>query len=196
MTFPVAQLGSAHAKHLVTEYLASDLPTRLINYRNAWALDDITLPDPALYLTYEPIALDVWPTIITVAISTKDITRMGYVGSMNPEYQVTYSMRTYVWVRTEGSQACTEMRARLTTVVRSSLLDGACMTSEGFTHSTPARIEEGNMTEEFSDLTLLKGDRVLSGAYIGYDIIMMESELRGSTLPNVSSFTIDPVLNS
>jgi hypothetical protein len=52
------------------------------------------------------------------------------------------------------------------------------------------------MTEEFSDLTLLKGDRVLSGAYIGYDIIMMESELRGSTLPNVSSFTIDPVLNS
>lgn len=195
MTFPVAQLGASHAKYLVTEYLTSDLPTRLINFRNAWGLDDITLPDPALYLTYEPIALDVWPTIITVAISTKKMTRMGYVGAMNPEYEVSYSMRTYIWVRTEGSQACTEMRDRLTTVIRSSLLDGACMTSEGFTHSTPARIEEGTMTEEFSDLTLLKGDRVLSGAYIGYDITMMESELRGSTLPDVSSIIIDPIVN-
>jgi hypothetical protein len=192
---PVAQLGSAHAKFLVTEYLASDLPNRLINFRNAWSLDDITLPDPALYLTYEPVALDTWPTIITVAISTKNITRMGYVGALNPEYQVSYSMRTYIWTRTEGSQACTEMRDRLTTVVRSSLLDGACMQSEGFTHSTPARIEEGTITEEFSDLTLLKGDRVLAGSYIGYDITMMESELRGSTLPDVSSITIDPVLN-
>lgn len=169
------------------------MPNRLINFRNSWNLDDISLPNPELYLTYEPIALDTWPTIITVAISTKNIVRQGYGGMMNPEYSVTYGMRTYIWVRTEGSQACTEMRDRLTTVVRSSFLDGACLQTD-VEHSIPARVNESTVTEEFSDLTLLKGDRVLAGAYIAYDLELVETEVRTSTLPNVASFIIDPVL--
>jgi hypothetical protein len=31
-----------------------------------------------------------------------------------------------------------------------------------------------SITEEFSDLTMLKGDRVLAGAYIGYDLVINE----------------------
>lgn len=191
----ILQYGPYSAKKLVTDYLEYDMPKRLIAFRNAWELDDITLPNPELYLTYEPIALDVWPTIITVAISTKSITRVGYSGPMNPEYQVIYGMRTYVWVRTEGSRPCTEMRDRLTTVLRSSLLDGACLETD-IEHSVPIRVEESGMSEEFSDLTLLKGDRVLAGAYISYDLTMMETEVRGSTLPDVASITIDPTLLS
>lgn len=191
----VNMYGAHAAKHLVTNYLSFDLPDRLIAFRNAWNLDDITLPDPALYLTYEPIALDIWPTIITVAISTKNITRQGYVYSMDPEYSVTYAMRTYVWVRTEGSHECTDMRDRLTTVLRSSLLDGACLQTDA-EHTVPARINEGTLAEEFSDLTLLKGDRVLAGAYISYDLEIAEAEVRSSTLPDVASFIIDPVVQT
>lgn len=185
--------GSATAKQLVTDYLAYDMPNRLINFRNSWNLDDISLPNPELYLTYEPIALDTWPTIITVAISTKNIVRQGYSGPMDPEYSVIYGMRTYVWVRTEGSRQCTEMRDRLTTVLRSSFLDGACLQTD-VEHAVPARINEGTLTEEFSDLTLLKGDRVLAGAYLAYDLEIVETETRSSALPDVSSFIIDPVL--
>jgi hypothetical protein len=190
----VGLYGASTAKQLITDYLAYDMPTRLIRFRNAWNLDDVTLPDPVLYLNYEPIALDTWPTIITVAISTKSITRQGYVSSMDPEYSVIYGMRTYVWVRTEGSQQCTDMRDRLTTALRSSILDGACLQTDVL-HSVPARINESTLSEEFSDLTLLKGDRVLAGAYLSYDIEIAESELRTSTLPDVSSFIIDPVIS-
>jgi hypothetical protein len=31
-------------------------------------------------------------------------------------------------------------------------------------------IDEGSIREEFSDLTLLKGDRIMAGAYIGYNM--------------------------
>ena len=191
----VLMYGSSNAKELVTEYLQHDMPERLIRFRNAWNLDDIALPNPELYLTYEPIALDIWPTIITVAISTKNIVRRGYMGAMDPEYTVTYGMRTYLWVRTEGSHECTEMRDRLTTVMRSSLLDGACLQTDT-PHDADARINESTITEEFSDLTLLKGDRVLAGAYLAYDLEIAETEVRPSTLPNVASFIIDPVLNN
>jgi hypothetical protein len=44
--------------------------------------------------------------------------------------------------------------------------------------SRDARIEESTLTEEYSDLTLLKGDRVMAGAFIGYDVVMEEAITR------------------
>jgi hypothetical protein len=87
-------------------------------------------------------------------------------------YTVIYGMRTYVWVRTEGSEAATLMRDQLTTVVRSALLDHPCLSRAYTTRS--AKILEETLTEEFSELTLLKGDRVMAGAYLGYDIELEE----------------------
>ena len=79
-------------------------------------------------------------------------------------------MRTYIWVRTEGSEACGLMRDRLTTVVRSALLDYPCLKTFDARTNFRALIDEGTFREEFSDITLLKGDRVMSGAYIGYTL--------------------------
>lgn len=170
----VLMQGPQFAKRYVTNFLENDMPTRLIRYRNGWDVDDYTLPDPALYLTYEPIALDHWPTIITVAISTNSFERQGFIDGTNPIYRVTYSMRTYIWVKTEGSEEVTTMRDRLTTVVRSALLDypnlQMCDTS-GIVNPT---IDESSISEEYSDLTLIKGDRVLAGAYLGYDLTLNE----------------------
>lgn len=165
--------GAAAAKRLVNNYLAYDLPERLLTYRNHWHLDEDSLPDPLLYLTYEPVALDTWPTIITVAISTPQMNRVDYDASLNPEYQVRYTMRTYVWVRADGSEYCTEIRDNLTTVLRSALLDHASLKTADH-NDCGVRVEEGNLREEFSDLTLIKGDRVMAGAYIGYDLTLTE----------------------
>jgi hypothetical protein len=35
-------------------------------------------------------------------------------------------------------------------------------------------IDESSIREEYSDLTLIKGDRVLAGAYLGYDLTLNE----------------------
>lgn len=180
--------GAQFAKSFVNEYLKADIPRRLIRYRNGWNLDDADLPNPQEYLTYEPLTLDSWPTIITVAISTRSFNRMDYGVGLDPLYRVTYSMRTYIWARTEGSEQTTNMRDRLTTVIRSSLLDYPCLQREGADRE--ARIEETTLVEEFSDLTLLKGDRVLAGAFLGYELSIDEVISRDLIAEEVSRYDL------
>lgn len=165
--------GAHFAKDYVNSYLKDDIPIRLVDYRNGWNADDAELPNPLMYLTYEPVALDEWPTIITVAMSTNSMERIGYSGA-NPLYRVNYSMRTYVWLRDIGSQEVTLMRDRFTTIVRSALLDYPCLKAVDPQENFRVQIDEGSMQEQFSDLTLLKGDRVLAGAYISYDLSIDE----------------------
>lgn len=175
--------GAQFAKAYVNTYLNVDLPTRLNKYRSGWNLDDRELPDPELYLTYEPIALDHWPTVITVAISTNRFDRLMLGAEGDPLYRINYNMRTYIWSKTEGSEETTLMRDRLTTVVRSALLDRPSLNRHDETYGCDAHIDESSLTEEFSDLTLIKGDRVLAGAYIGYDLVLNEVIYRDQTGP-------------
>ena len=175
--------GAQFAKAYVNTYLNVDLPNRLNKYRSGWNLDDRELPDPELYLTYEPIALDHWPTVITVAISTNRFDRLMLGAEGDPLYRINYNMRTYIWSKTEGSEQTTLMRDRLTTVVRSALLDRPSLNRHDETYGCDAHIDEGSLTEEFSDLTLIKGDRVLAGAYIGYDLVLNEVIYRDQTGP-------------
>jgi hypothetical protein len=166
--------GAQFAKSYVNTYLTCDLPNRLNRYRNGWNLDDRELPEPELYLTYEPIALDHWPMIITVVISGNRFERMMLGSQGDPLYRVSYSMRTYIWTKTEGSEAVTLMRDRLTTVVRSAFLDRPSLNRHDDTYGCDAYIDESGLVEEFSDLTLIKGERVLAGAYLGYDLVLNE----------------------
>lgn len=188
--------GPHLAKKFVTDYLRNDLARRISDYRYArraegeWFLDDATLPNPAQYLFYEPVALDEWPTIITLVMSTNNMSRSDYTAIMDPLYRVNYSMRTYIWVRAEGSEEATLMRDRLTTVVRSALLDYPCLKANDPTHYLEVMIDEGTMREEFSDLTLLKGDRVMAGAYISYEMVVNERITR-EPLGTVDEFNIE-----
>lgn len=190
-TSDILMFGPQFAKDFVNNYLQDDIPQRLTRYRNGWGVDDYLLPDPLLYLTYEPIALDHWPTIITVAISTKSIDRTRYTSGTNPRFAITYAMRTYVWVKTEGSQEVTLMRDRLSTVLRSAFLDYPSMQATSSQQSVEAQVEVHTITEEFSDLTLVKGDRVLAGGYIGYDLVIHETVYR-RPISLVDQIELDP----
>lgn len=161
--------GAHFAKAYVNDYIKQDIPIRIIDYRNGWNLDDATLPTPEEFITYEPLAIDSWPTVITVAISSNRFNRIGWDGP-DPLYRVSYQMRTYLWVRTDGSEEVTLMRDRLAAVLRSSLLDYPCLKAYDERTSFRAQIDESTLSEEFSDLTLLKGDRMMAGAYLGYTL--------------------------
>jgi hypothetical protein len=171
--------GSYFAKKFVNDYLSQDIPLRLIRYRNGWNLSESTLPNPDQYIAYEPLAIDKWPSIITVAVSMNGLSRIGFDGA-DPLYRVSYSMRTYIWVRTEGSEESTAMRDRLTTVVRSSLLDYPCLKAYDSRTSFRAIIDESSIREEYSDITLLKGERMMAGAYIAYTLEIDEVVARES----------------
>lgn len=181
--------GAASAKRFVNEYLAQDLPSRLLTYRNGLGLDDELLPDPLEYLTYEPIALDTWPTVITVALSTNSMERIDYNATFDPVYRVQYSMRTYVWVRGDTATEADSSRDNLIMVVRSALLDHQCI-RHADTQNRNTILDEGSMREEFSELTLLKGDRVLAGAYVAYNINLDEVVAR-ATIGDIDQFQIE-----
>jgi hypothetical protein len=181
--------GPQFAKSYVNEYLKTDIPSRIVSYRNGWNVDDITLPDPVDYFIHEPLAMDNWPTLITVAISTNRLNRIGHDGS-DPLYRVDYSMRTYVWVRAGGAEEATIMRDRLTTVIRSALLDKPCLNAYDARNSFQAMIDESTMREEFSDLTLLKGDRFLAGSYVAYTMQIDEIVSR-EAIGEVAEFDLE-----
>ena len=166
--------GPRFAKNYVSNYLSNDLPSRLLTYRNNWGLSSRQLPDPRRYLSYEPFALDTWPTIINLVINTRSITREGYEFDHDPNFRVIYEMRTYVWVRDAGAEIVTEQRDNLTTVVREALMDGPSLSEYDTTVPCSPKVDEGTIREEFSDLTLIKGERLLAGAYIAYDLALEE----------------------
>jgi len=166
--------GPYNAKNFVNDYLMDEMPSRLLAYRNAWNLDDENLPDPQRYLVYEPVAIDRWPTIITVAISMDSLRRQDLTPTMDPMYYVDYSMRTYVWVKDDDSEQCTAKRDRLTTVVRSAILDDPCLNLYAQPNNLDVFIDESNLREEYSDLTLLKGERVMAGSYLSYNLRVTE----------------------
>jgi hypothetical protein len=189
--------GPWQAKQFVTKYLAEDLPSRMIRYRNHWQLDDERLPTPELFLGYEPIGLDQWPTITTIQMNTPSLERIDYVNySADPVYRVTYNLRTYVWVRGVGPEQTTEMRDRLTTVVRSALLDHPSMirSQEAWFPSinVEVRLNETTMKEEYSDLSYAKGDRVIAGAFIAYEFALNETIMRDHN-GSISEFDINAV---
>jgi hypothetical protein len=166
--------GSRLAKQYVTNYLAADLPSRLVAYRNHWNLSASQLPDPRLYASHEPFQLDRWPTIITLAISTDSVTRAAYTSAMDPDMRVEYEMRTYVWVRATGAQNVTDQRDNLITVVREALMDSPSLSAYDSAVPCSPKIDESSINEQFSDLSLIKGERLLAGAYIGYALTLDE----------------------
>lgn len=161
--------GSHAAKKYVNDYLSLDIPKRLTEYRNGWGISNAVLPSPEQYISYEPLSIDRWPSIITVVLSTNALERIGFENN-NPVYRVQYSMRTYSWVRDDGSEQCTIQRDRITTVIRSALLDYPCLKAFDSRFNFRILIDESTIREEFSDITLLKGDRVMSGSYVAYNL--------------------------
>lgn len=180
--------GARLAKTYVTNYLANDMPSRILGYRNAWNLSSSQLPDPIRYYSHEPFALDRWPTIITIVMSTKEMSRESYNYAADPTFSVTYEMRTYVWVRAEGAQIVTDQRDNLTMIVREALMDGPSLSS--YDNEVPCypKVDESTIQEEYSDLTLIKGERLLAGSYVSYDLTLNETINRA---PIGAMFTYD-----
>jgi hypothetical protein len=186
--------GPWTAKEYISSYLETDLPDRIVGYRNLWNLDSDRLPVPEKYLSYEPPSLDHWPMVITVGLSTPSMTRIDYVDGMNPVYRVSYNMRTYVWVRQDHAELATESRDRLTTVIRAALLDRPSLVSlDDADHDL--LLDETTLREEFSDITYVKGDRAICGAFLGYTLNLNEAVTRKPryvpTVENPNELTVD-----
>jgi hypothetical protein len=62
-------------------------------------------------------------------------------------------------------------------------MDKPCLKRYDIETNADILIDESSLREEFSDLTLIKGDRVLAGSYLGYDLILNEVIYRDQVAP-------------
>jgi hypothetical protein len=195
--------GAWSAKKFIVNYLAEDIPNRMIAYRNRWNLDDVRLPTPSKFLGFEPPALDEWPCIYTLQAAARDFERADFNADMEVIYSVTYTMRTYVWARDVGlpegpssAEQVTEIRDRLTTVVRAALLDHPSMQKAASIYfpelDVDILMDETSLREEYSDVTYAKGDRAIAGAYLAYDFRCYE-RIQRRTIGTASSYEISTV---
>lgn len=159
--------GPTQAKLQVSTFLSNRMPARLIDYRNEWNRSASELPDPRQYITYEPLVLDRWPSVITIVMGTSNVVVDDYLEE-DPEYKITYQMRTYVWAKADGGKAVTDMRDDLTTVIRDLLLDVPGLDDAACDY----KVREDSIREEFSDLTVTGTTKksLIAGSYVAYNL--------------------------
>jgi hypothetical protein len=127
----------------------------------------------------------------TMVLGSTDLVRSDYDFEENPKYEVRYNMRTYIWARAVGNLEVSDLRDNLTTVVMDALIDLPAVSSYNATQpDCSGVIDEGSIRVEFSDIFLLKGERMTSAAYIQYEIVMTETITRDpygvvSSVPSV-----------
>lgn len=175
--------GPASIKQIICDYLKVDLGQRIPKMRNAWNLSSEELPMPTVFWTFAPPSLNFQqaqlPVCYTVIISSPGVTRIGYDNvSLDPTYRVKYSARTYVWVKCEANEmddnytVATRTRDNLMTVIRSSILDDQCFNNH--INGGAVKFDESTVYEEYSDLVPVKGERILSGGFIAYELTIDE----------------------
>lgn len=174
MTVPVMQ-GPHTAKEALISYLASDIPTRLILYRNSWALDDRALPNPKKYAAYEVKSVSMYPTVFTIVDRTPRISREE-IDSLtgDPVYSVRYDMRVIVWALGNLEEETEFIRDRLVTVIRSALLDHPALGEYAQEANCNVKVWEDTITEEFGETVATKGERFAAGGAVVFQLEQQE----------------------
>lgn len=171
------------AKQHVADFLRATLPAWTEAYRQANDLladpeDPQGFPDPVDYLPTEPRNLDRWPLIATSGVRTVSVRRVEYL--QEPDaivYDVTYSLRVFVWVNTQEFEPAVLHRDALTGLVRACLLDAQTLQVAG----EELKLLEDTVGEEYSDVTPVKGNRFVTGAFIAFNVVSREALARGSS---------------
>lgn len=179
--------GSAVAKQYVTDFLEESLEGYLNTLRTEWGLDSSRLPSPVAFFPHEPHLLDRWPMVATSAVRMARLTLQEQT-RLGSTYTMRYSLRTFVWVSQRGFGDAIEARDSLTTAIRIALLD---MPWLGLLDQR-ALMEETTLTEEYSDVTAVKGDRYVAGSYLGFDLLV-EEELDRTARGTVNSTQVEAV---
>jgi hypothetical protein len=172
--------GATAVRSVVAGYLSATVPVMIDEARVAWNLTDQQLQYPEAYDAYEPTALDRWP-LLGINITRSDtFVLMDLDAEGGQTYLAQYSVRVFTWCRTpfdsDGNplepeyEESMRMRDDLAAVVRSSLLKSASLGQPGAVMLNPS-----TLTEEYSEPTIVKGDRWVSGVIHGFDMRFDES---------------------
>lgn len=172
--------GATAVRQAVIEYLENLVPDVVDEARTTWELDEFQLPYPVAYDAYEPYALDKWPLVGVNVVQANTFSPMNWITGGGPQILSQYTIRVFTWVRTpmdendipiepEYSEAI-RLRDDLAAIMRATLLHRADLGKPG-----QILLDEGSISEEYSEATGVKGDRFVSGVVHSFEIRFDES---------------------
>lgn len=181
MVYPVNTTHSRGATDIrlnIASYLAEQVPLLLDRARIAWGVSEDKLPVPVTFTPYEPTGLDTYPMIGVSINRSGNYIRNDLDGAGTPQYRSNWSVNVFLWVRTpmnaDGTWAQPEyteaIRARddLSAVVKFALLRDVSLGSPRM------ELQEGTLSESYSDATKVGGDRWIAACTWNFDLSLDE----------------------
>lgn len=199
-TTPQFMHGPKRLQDILGAYLASTMPGMLIKCRAEWLREIWELPDPVAYDMREPFSATDYPTVGCYITGDQAMARKDYDAHMAEEYEVVYTARIFVAVRTpmtdqgmviEDSYAATlDCRNEMTTVLRMCLLQ---QPSLGYPEE--AEVQEDTITTDYPDAVQLKsqGNRYVATGVINCEIKLTE-KLTRAPIGTANTITVHPAL--
>ena len=189
--------GATRVRRVIASYLETTLPNLIVVARDNWELDKYQLPLPTSYKEVEPYALDHFPSVGVSVTSAGNFNRSDYTSRLEEKYLVTYNVRVFTWVRTPTDSADLTFKPEYAETVRlrddmAALIRAAFLLSPTLNDPT-VLWDEDTLSEEYSEITPVKGDRFVGGVIHDFEIRVDES-LSRNTLGEFDTLIIDDVV--
>jgi hypothetical protein len=174
--------GPQGVRDQITGFLRAAVPAHAAAALEAWGLTAAQLPTPVDnvddpradgYFDREPAALDRWPLIaVTSGRRTQKAidTDLDLTGVASITYRCLYPVRIYAWVRDGSHDLVVDQRDNLATVIATAVL---AQPGLGTTGDLEADLKTIVLAP--SDVSPVKGDRFVAGAYVGFDCYAIET---------------------
>lgn len=189
--------GATYVREAIAQYLESNIPAIIDRARDDWGLDEYELPYPVSYREYEPYALDRYPLIGINVTSAGNFNRVDYDLTMSEKYLTNYTVRLFTWVRTPLDGAEQTLKPEYNQTIRlrddmAAIVRAAILLSPSINNLT-VLWDEDTLSEEYSEITPVKGDRFVAGVIHNFDLQVDES-LSRNILGDADNISIDPVV--
>lgn len=168
--------GPKALRHHLAAWVEADIKMRFPHLRELWGLDEQSLPLPARIDPHEPGTLDVFPVVSVVTSRHTVRPAIDISEAGGAQWQVTYPVRIFAWVRAEGVGPTQDLRDDYLTALQIAVLSRRSF--GGFGGGNLALLVDPTrdaVTVDFSGVEAVKGDRHIAGGYLGFSVRATET---------------------
>lgn len=182
--------GVEDAARLVADRLADRLPGKVDEMRARYGATVDVLPDVVTVDAFDRqrLPVEAWPAVLVVGQETRGMAPARVTGA-GETFEVRYALRVYVWARAGDEAATDTARKRYALAVRELLIGGRVIDVDG--DGRPAGWADPlSLVESYSDLAVDDSGATVAGAYVGVDVILVES-VPGDPVGEVATVNVD-----
>lgn len=161
--------GTEAARKVIAARLAEALPARLVAVETRLGLDPGTIPPPALIATPDRprIEGEEWPALFVVSLGAPRLRRVELDEPGSTVFERAYSLRVYIYVRSQSFEEVADLRDRYVLAVVETLLGRQALGDD--------RIEETSLAQTDSEILPDSIGRSVGGAYVDFEFRLSET---------------------